>query len=90
MELLPDIVKAPYQFEILPSYSHGDGCGFQNLDLLGLAPVIQSEIHYADTTLVADIPLPQVGVLMADVILTLSSDDGSQESVRIAQLCHSG
>ena len=43
----------------------------ENLDYLGLAPVVQSEVYYPDAQLIASAALPTTGQLIADVTLDL-------------------
>ncbi|MEM4406491.1 MAG: calcium-binding protein, partial [Candidatus Methanomethylicaceae archaeon] len=57
-----------YDFAILAE-------GSENIDLLGLAPVISSTIYYPDAELIADEALPGTGQLIADVRLDIHMTD---------------
>jgi len=57
-----------YDFAILAD-------GSENIDLLGLAPVISSTIYYPDAELIADEALPATGQLIVDVTLDITITD---------------
>jgi len=57
-----------YDFAILSE-------GSENIDLLGLAPVISSNIYYPDAQWVADRALPETGQLIVDVTLDIRMTD---------------
>ena len=67
----------------------------ENIDYLGLAPVVRSEIYYPDAQLIATAALPTTGRLIADVTLDLfmeneATGDTYSDSVTITAASTAG
>jgi hypothetical protein len=75
-----------YDFSILAD-------GSENIDLLGLTPLLRSTVYYPEAELIGEYALPLTGRLIANVTLDLWLDDGdviTEDSVVITAASTAG